>query len=540
MKQYRSPKTVIARFVARRTGRGAVLWALVFGVYLASKAIGFVDLYPTAAARQKIAETFSSNVGIELLLGKAPHAATTAAYAAWNTGGIMVIIGAIWALLLATKYFRGEEDAGRQEIFLSGQTTARRAAINIFAGLTVSLSVFYVVMAVLFMAVGRSHGVDFSTGAALFFALTVIVGITLFMMIGALASQLMPTRSRAASLTAVILGVSFLLRALGDVTSAHWLLNITPLGWIEKVQPLADSRPMWLIPVAGLSIVLGLLTIYFAGKRDLGESIIADKATAKPRLGLLNSPFGMALRLNRTSSFGWLSGIFITSLLYGLITKSTAQVFSQSASFTKVIHRLAQQAQLSGALSFLGIVFLLQMIIIMAYAASAVAAIRREEAEGYIDNFLVRQTSRVRWLSGRLCVSIGVIILAAILTTLGVWLGIVGQHLGISIHTLLLASLNAAVPAILTVGVGVLAFGIWPRLTSILAYGVLAWSFLVEMVSSGLKLNHWILDTSVLHQVVLAPAVNPRWSINAIIIGIAIMLCLIGTVLFKRRDLAAE
>jgi ABC-2 type transport system permease protein len=513
---------------------------MVFGGYVASKAIGFADLYPTAAARQKIAESFSSNVGIELLLGKAPHDATTAAYAAWNTGGVMVIIGSIWALLLATKYFRGEEGSGRQEVLLSGQTTARRAVSNIFAGFGASLSVFYVVMAALFMAVGKSHGVDYGAGAALFFALTVILGITLFMMVGALASQLMPTRGRAAGTTAVVLGISYLLRALGDVTSARWLLNVTPLGWIEKAQPLSTSQPLWLIPITGLSVILGLLTIYFAGKRDLGDSIIADKATARPRLGLLNSPFSVALRLNRTSSLGWLSGTFILSFLYGLITKSTAQAFNQSASFSKVIDRLAQQARLSSALAFLGIVFLLQMIIIMAYAANAMAAIRREEAEGYLDNFLVRPVSRTRWLSGRIFLSMIVIICAGLLTIAGVWLGIVNQHLGISLHTLFLASVNAIIPAILTIGVGTFAFGIVPRFTAVLAYAVLAWSFLVEMVSSGLKLNHWILDTSVLHQVVLAPAANPRWSTNAIIVCLAVILCVIGATLFNRRDLAAE
>ena len=540
MRHFRSPRTVIGRFVARRTVRSAVLWAIVFGVYVASKAIGFVDLYPTAAARQKIAESFSSNVGIELLLGRAPHAATTAAYAAWNTGNIMVTIGAIWALLLATKYFRGEEDAGRHEVFLSGQTTARRAAVNIFSGLGVSLGVFYVVIAALFTLVGKSHAVDFGVSAALFFALAVILGITVFMTLGALMSQLLPTRGRAASVTAAILGICFLVRILGDITSMHWLLNVTPFGWEEKLQLLSNTQPIWLLPLIGLILILGTLTIFFAGRRDLGESIIADRANAKPRLGLLNSPLGAAIRLTRSNSIGWLCGITVTAALYGLITKSTSQVFSQSSSFQKVISRLAQQSRLSSALAFLSIVFFLQMVVIMSCAASSVAAIRRDEAESYIDNYLVRPISRLRWLSGRLAITGLVIVLAGLLTTLGTWAGIASQHSGVSFHTLFLAGMNALVPALLTVGVGIFGFGIRPRLTSILAYGVLAWSFLIEMVSSGLNINHWILDTSVLHQVVLAPAVNPKWAVDAIVVAIAIVLCVLGALRFNTRDLQGE
>lgn len=540
IKRFRLPSTVVSRFVTRRTLRGALLWAIVFGGYVASKAIGFVNLYPTAAARQKIAETFSSNVGIELILGRAPNSASTAAYVAWNTGNVMVAIGAIWALLLATKYFRGEEDSGRWEIFLSGQTTARRAAAQVLLGLTASLVAFYVVIALLLTLVGKAHGVDYTAHASLFFALAVTLGIGVFMMLGALTSQLMPTRARAAGVSAGILGGFFLLRAIGDITSAHWLLNLTPFGWIEKLQPLSDRQPQWLIPLLVLIVLLGVLTIFFAGKRDLGESTIADSATAKPRFGLLNSPLGATLRLTRANSLGWLSGVFVAAILYGLITKSTAQIFSQSAGFHKVIHHLAQQQRVSSALAFLGIVFLLQMVLVMAYAASSVAAIRRDEAEGYIDNFLVRSTSRLRWLSGRLLLVVLVIALAGLLATLGTWGALASEHITVSFNILFRASVNALVPALLTVGVGVLAFGIRPRLTSIFAYAVLAWSFLIEIVSSGLNFNHWILDTSVLHQVTLAPAVSPNWTTNAVIAALTIILVCLGAFAFNRRDLASE
>jgi putative exporter of polyketide antibiotics len=96
------------------------------------------------------------------------------------------------------------------------------------------------------------------------------------------------------------------------------------------------------------------------------------------------------------------------------------------------------------------------------------------------------------------------------------------------------------VPVVVTVGVGIFALGLLPRLTGLLAYGVLAWSFLISMVSSGLNINHWILDTSVLNQVVFAPAVSPNWVINSRLVIIAALLCVIGVVVFNRRDLKAE
>jgi len=538
--RYRLPKTVIGRFVTRRTVKGAVLWGLVFGLYVASKAIGFVDLYPTAIARQKIAETFSNNIGIELLIGKAPQSALTAAYVAWNTAIVIVVIGSIWALLMATKYFRGDEESGRTEALLSGQTTEKKAALNVLAGLWASLSVLFLIMSVLFIAVGKHRGVDYGTHASLYFAFVVTLGIGLFLMVGALASQLMPTRSRAAAVAGFTLGIFYLMRGIGDVTSAHWLINVTPLGWVEKAQPLSQPDPIWLVPFAILIALLFILTLYFASKRDYQESIISDKTDTKPHYRLLKSPFSLAVRLTRGTNIGWLIAIFVTSLIYGLITKSTGQAFSQSKGYERAIKHFIQTAKLSSTLLFLGMIFLIQIILIMVLAANSVNASRREEALGYLDNFLVQPYARLRWLLGRLNLTFLVIIAAGIVTTLGIWLGILDQNTGVSLHTLTLASINALVPAVFIIGVGILAIGFYPRLTSIAAYAVLVWSLLIELVGTGLKLNHWLLDTSLLHQVTLAPSVNPNWSVNLIIVAIAIVFILIGALRFNERDIEGE
>ena len=171
MRRFHLPQTVISRFVTRQTFRSASIWALIFGIFVAAKAIGFVKAYPTVIDRQKVAATFSNNIGIKVLLGPIHNPSSIAGYVVWNTLAIMVIIGAIWAFLLATKMFRGEEEAGRSELLLSGQTTARRAALNILAGLCSSLVVFYVILAVVFSLVGKYHSVNISVGDSLFYAL---------------------------------------------------------------------------------------------------------------------------------------------------------------------------------------------------------------------------------------------------------------------------------------------------------------------------------------------------------------------------------
>lgn len=540
IKYFRSPGTMIGRFVAKRTVRSAALWALVFGAYVASKASGYANLYPTLQDRLKFLASFSSNIGINAILGLPHHVETVAGFTAWNCLMLLTIIGSIWAFLLATKTFRGEEEAGRWELLLSGPTTPRRATANVLAGLSICLAVLYAVTAMTFIAAGRLHGVDFNTSAALFFALAAIAGATEFIAIGAFFSQLMPTRTRAAGVSAAIFGIFFLLRAAADITSFHWLLNLSPLGWIEKLQPLFGSHWIWFIPIAGLVLILSILTVWMAGKRDLGSSIFADKDTAKARNKLLRGPLTVAIRLTRTTTISWMIGLGIFSFFFGLLTKSAAQAISASANEGKYIDRLVRIPQISLATAFIGIIFFILMPMLMAYVASAVGAMRRDEAEGYLDNLLVRPVSRRRWLYDRIFLIIAAILIIGLFSSICAWAGAAAQHSGVPFHLYITAGINAIVPALFTLGIGIFALGFMPRFTTIIAYSVVAWSFLIAMISSGIKLNHWLLDTSIMNHMNLAPAVSPNWTSATVIVLISVVAAGIGILRFNNRDLANE
>jgi len=540
VKYFRSPKNLIRRFVAKRTARSAIILGLIVAIYTLSKASSFVTAYPTEAARQKLAESLGSNVGVEALLGVAHHLDTVAGYAAWNFLCLIAAGGAVWALLLATKTFRGEEDNGRWELLLSGQTTARRAAINTLVGLSCGLVIIYIFFSLAILGIGHLHGANFTLSASLFFALALSAGAAEFLAVGALASQLMPVRSRASGLAAALFGLFYLIRLVADTTNAHWLLNVSPLGWIERLQPMYNSQPLWLLPIAIFIVILCGLTIFLASRRDLGDSTFADRETTKMSGGLLKTPLQFGIRLTRTTSLAWLFAVGITGLLYGLLAKGAAQSLGQSSSAENAISRLDQVSKTAIVTEFMGIVFFLMMILVMFYAASAVGRIREDEAEGYLDNFLVRPVSRLQWLGGRAFLILIVVGLAGLLGSLATWIGETSQHGGISLHSILLAGANAMTPVVLILGIGILAFGIVPRFTSLASYAAIAWSFLIVMLSSGLNLNHWLLDTSILHQVALAPAVSANWTTDSIMILLALVLGSLGSLRFNSRDIQGE
>jgi ABC-2 type transport system ATP-binding protein len=52
--------------------------------------------------------------------------------------------------------------------------------------------------------------------------------------------------------------------------------------------------------------------------------------------------------------------------------------------------------------------------------------------------------------------------------------------------------------------------------------------------------THWVLDTSLFHQMAAAPAVAPNWGSGAILIGLGTAAAAVGAVAFRYRDVAGE
>lgn len=212
MERY-DPRWVIARHVARRTMRLAIIWGVVFGLFVFATVKAFVIGYPTLGDRLQLAQSLQS---FAVLLGHPRHAETVAGFTSWRLTVAITIIGSVWGLLTSTSLLRGEEEAGRWELLLAGQTTKRRATAQALLGLGVALLAMFLVLALLTVAAGQSRGARFSTGGSLLFAVAMVSGAAMFIAIGALASQLCATRSQAATISAAVLGTSYVVRMIAD------------------------------------------------------------------------------------------------------------------------------------------------------------------------------------------------------------------------------------------------------------------------------------------------------------------------------------
>lgn len=530
----RGAAIVVLRLTARRAVRSGVLWGYVFGLYVATQALAYASSYRTVAQRAGLAKEFGSNAGVSALVGPAHDIQTVAGFTVWKCLAVLAVVGAVWGLLTATRLLRGEEDAGRWELLLAGQTTRRVAAAQALVGLACGVAVLWTVSAVITVVVGRSSKVDISAPGALFLAVAVVAAAAMFLAVGALASQLAATRRQASAYAAAALGVSYALRMVADSgTGLGWLRWTSPLGWVEELQPLTAPHPLALLPIVGLIAVLGFLAVRLAGERDLGSSMLEDHASSAPHTRLLSGPSGLDLRLARPTLAGWGVGIAAYGLVLGLVAKSAGSAISSSSSLTRAFSRLGA----IGAEAYLGVAFLLMAVLVAFVASGQISSARAEEAEGRLDHLLVRPVSRWSWLVGRLGVVTVVLLLGGLVAGVFTWLGAASQQSGVSFGTVLQAGLNVVPPAVCILGLGALVFGIWPRASTVATYGVLVWSFLVELVGGIVGLNHWVLDTSVFHQMAAAPAVSPDWTSGGVLLAVGVVAGLAGVIAFNFRDL---
>jgi hypothetical protein len=108
----RWPGTVISGLTARKAARSAVVWGLVFGLYVASSALGYAATYKTPQARAQLAATFGENFGFNALIGPAHQIGTIAGFTAWRALGVLSIVGSVWGCWPGPGCFAGKRMQG--------------------------------------------------------------------------------------------------------------------------------------------------------------------------------------------------------------------------------------------------------------------------------------------------------------------------------------------------------------------------------------------------------------------------------------------
>jgi ABC-2 type transport system permease protein len=352
--------------------------------------------------------------------------------------------------------------------------------------------------------------------------------------VGALTSQLGRTRRLATGLGMAVFGVAFVLRMIADSAPAtKWLLWTTPFGWTERMRPFTgtDLRPLALAAVVVAALAGGATVL--AGRRDVGAGVIAAHDVVHPRPFGLGSPLGLAARLELPVLGAWCAGALATGLSMGIIAKvATGNV---PESLTDTLDKFGVEGTFLK--QYLGVAFLLIGTVVALLPASQIGAAADEETSGRLVHVLTRPVPRATVLGGRLALAAAGVVAAGLLAGLGCWAGAASQGVDAGFATTVGAGLNVVPTGLLVLGLGAVVLAVAPRIASAAVYAVVLWSLVVDLLTSMVSGLGWLDRASLFHYMALVPADEADPVASAVTVAIAAALCLLATVIYRRRDL---
>ena len=297
-----------------RPGRAVVALAVLDLRLVARGAIALITIMAglTAVVVLQYATTFASpdnvrslealvgNPAIRVLFGVPRALDQSGGFTVWRIGTFAAVAAAAWALATATRLTRGQEDTGRAWLTLVGPLRLRSALLAHLLVIAAASILLGVATGLAMVAAGAG-----SRGAVVYATGITLVGL-LFAAVGAASGQLLGERRIATGLSAGLLLVGLLVRMVADgIEWLGWTAWLTPFGLLSLSAPYAGDRSAPLGVLAGMAVVVGVVAWMLAGRRDVGSGLLADRQERRPRLRLLSSGWGFAVRRTWPAFVGW-------------------------------------------------------------------------------------------------------------------------------------------------------------------------------------------------------------------------------------------
>jgi ABC-2 type transport system permease protein len=505
-------------------------WSVVLMLLPVSLGAAIAATAPTVAQRLDYARVSRANGTFTALYGPL-YDASLGGLTAWRCGFFPVVL-ALFSALTVIRHTRAEEESGRREL-LGSAVVGRHAPLA--AALAVTLAANLVGAAVVTLTMLR-WGQPLAGSIA--FGLELAAAGWVFAGVGAVAAQLTAGSGSARGVASSALGVSYLVRVIGDADgSVSWLSWLSPIAWSHEVRAYAGDRWWVLLVPLAVTVLCSLVAPVLASRRDLGAGLLPPRLGPQVAPAGLGTPFGLAWRLQRTSLAAWLTGLALVGLVFGSLAESIADILRDNPSMQDIFARLGGRhalvdSYLAAALGLLGLMACGQ-------AVQAALRMRTEETQGRAEPVLGTAVGRWAWVGGHL---------PFVLLGPAVSLAIAGALTGLAYggHTTDLSGqvgrcLGGAllqVPAVWVVaGVALALFGLLPRLTVALGWGTVALCVAVGLFGRLLNLGQWLLDVSPFTHVPRYPGDTVSAVPVVVLAAVAVLLGAAGLAGLRRRDI---
>jgi ABC-2 type transport system permease protein len=523
----------LVRLILRRDRMIMPAWVLVLALLPLSTASATAALYTTDAARQGYIDDLGKSALLIAFYGPKPPP-NLGALIFWRLATGMLVM-AIIGVLIVVRHTRVEEEAGRREL-------VRSAAVGRYADLAAALVATggASLLVGLLVALGMISEHTPASGSFAMGLAWASAGI-MFAGVGAICAQLTQSAGLARGLGLVVVAVSFVLRAVGDVSLQQgsgptWLSWTPPLGLSYQVRAYAENRWWVFLLVAALTALLAAAAFGLSARRDLGAGLVPSRAGPPIAARYLRTPLALAWRLHRGTLTGWLVGFAAYGLLAGAVTQTAADLVTGNRQLSDVLARLGGQAS-PGDL-FLASILSLGGLVAAGYAISAALRMRAEESSLRVENVLATPMTRVRWVQSHLTFALvgPAVALACGGLAAGLLYGIDVGNVGGQVPRAMAAAL-VQLPAVWVLAALTMAvYGALPRLAAPVGWVALAWCALLGQVGALLNLSQWVLDLSPFTHIPHLPGGTVTATPLVVLTLIAVALVAVGVAAFRTRD----
>jgi len=520
----------LTRFLLRRDRVKLPAWVGGLGVYVVYIGFALPQLAPNKDDLASMSSLFSQPVG-RMFTGPA-FGISDPTYERFFASGYapyLFVLAGLMNIMLVSRHTRAEEQTGRAEL-VRANVTGRHAALTaclLVAAITNALAAIVVMS----MSVWVGFAV---TGSVLIGLGTGLTGMA-FAGVTAVTVQLSEYSRTAAGMAGAVLGASFVLRALGDMTAVggSTLSWVSPLGWPAQSAPYVYDRwaPLLLPPALTLVTIIAAYVLH--GRRDLGASLIATRPGpphARPALG---TPYGLAIRIQRGTFFGWGFGILVLGIVYGAFMQALIDAGGDMPAALQDI--LGSDALVEAYSAFLGLTV---SILIAAYTVSAMQTLRAEEGRGRGDVVLATPTGRMTWLGSHTAVVAAGAVLISILTGISTGIAAAVVTEDWSLLGDVLAAYLCLIPGILIMlGIWTALIGWAPRLLTSLGWALVALSAIVVFFGDMLDLPAWMMSLSPFDHLAQIPQDQFELSPFVFLTVLGVLAAILGLIGIRRRQI---
>lgn len=518
-------------FILRRDRVRIPIWFLSITSVTLLVAVAFSNLYASDQERQVMAETMKNPAMIAMIgKGYGLEDYTIGIMLAHQMLLFTAITIGLMSILLMARHTRADEEDGRMELIRSlpvGRLSHLGASFIV-------VSLIYVLLAIMIgcsLSFLKIESIDFE-GSLLYGMVLGGIGI-FFAAVTAVFAQLSGNARGTIGLSVAFLLLSYLVRAIGDVSyeAVSWF---SPLGWILKTEVYFHNFWGPLIIILVTTLLLITLAFYLNASRDLESSFLPSRPGKKHASVFLQSPMGLAFRLQRTGFIAWAIGIYLLGASYGSVFGDLESFFQDNEMLQQM---LVQEEGLSLMEQFIPMLMSVMAMICTIPALMAILKLKGEERYRRIEPILSRSVSRPKLIGSYLIISLVVGFLSLSLAAIGLWsAGNAVMEDGLD-FVMIYQSAMVYLPAIwLMTSLAVLLIGLMPKYTGF-SWLYLGYSFFVVYLGGLMDFPDWMGTLSPFGHIPPFPVEEVNiWQWTLLLLA-AIGIGLIGFISYQRRDM---